>query len=55
MFQHVLDRLLARPALGVQAGVDHQPHRAEHLGLQAAEVVERRVLEAQLPRELLGV
>ena len=31
------DRLFRRPALAVQAGVDHQPHRTEQLRAQAAD------------------
>ena len=34
----ILDRLLAGPALVVEAGVDHQPDRAVELQLQTAEV-----------------
>ena len=33
----VVDRLLARPALGVHARVHHQPHGAPHLRRQRAE------------------
>src|SRR5690606_13073322 len=35
----VVDRLLPRPALRMQAGVDHQARRAPHFHGQAAEVL----------------
>ncbi len=44
----ILDRLLARPALGVHAGVDHQPRRAQHLVVQVAEIIFRLVEQAHL-------
>ena len=42
--EHVSDGLFARPALRMNAGIDHQPHRAEKLVLQTAEIAERIVL-----------
>ena len=52
---HVGYGLFAAPALGVHAGIHNQPHSAEHLGLQSAEIVQRLALETRLPGELLGV
>ena len=37
--EHVLDRLVAGPTLGMDAGVDDQPHRAQHLVVQIAEAL----------------
>ena len=51
-----LHALLARPALGVDAGVDDQPAGAEGDRLQVAEPPDRIVLvRAELVGELLGV
>ena len=50
-----LHDLLARPVLGVQAGVDDQADRAQHLVLQVAVVVVRILVEADLLAEPLGV
>ena len=53
---HVVDCLLARPTLGVQAGVDDQPRSSEQLGLEAPEIAEWIVLvHADLRGELLGI
>ena len=38
---HVGDRLIARPMLGVNSGIDDQTHRAEKFVPQTAEVAER--------------
>ena len=43
--EHVLDRFVAAPALGVHAGVDHQPHRAQHLVVERAEALVGIVIE----------
>ena len=50
-----VDRLLARPALRVKAGVDDEPARAPHLVGQAAEVAVRVGVEAHLQAEVLRV
>ena len=55
LFHHIGGRLLAAPALGVNAGVDHQPRRAEEEGLEIARAVERRRIAAQLIRQLFGI
>ena len=55
MVDHVRDRLLAGPVLGVEARVDHEAAGTEHLVAEAAEVVERVLLEARLPSEPLGI
>src|SRR5436190_1861924 len=52
----VVDRLLARPVLGVEAGVDHQAAGAEELGVELAKVtLHITVVPPELGRELLGV
>src|SRR3546814_4563173 len=38
VFLEIVDRLLAAPALGVEAGVDHQPHRPPELRGEHAEL-----------------
>src|SRR5262245_38003537 len=52
---HVLDRLLASPALGVQAGVDHQAHRAQLLVVETTEPLVRIGEQTELAAEVLGV
>ena len=39
IFEHVLDRLVAGPTFGMDAGVDHEAHRAKHLVVQIAEAL----------------
>ena len=51
----VLHDLLARPLLRVQPGVDDEADGAQHLVLQAAVVVPRILIEADLLAEALGV
>ena len=53
--EHVLDRLLAGPALGVQAGVHHETHRAQLLVVQAAEPLVGIGEHPELLAERLGV
>src|SRR5262245_43315883 len=52
---HVFDRLLAGPALGVQAGIHHQPHRAQLLVVETAEPLVRIGEHAELATEELRV
>ena len=55
-FDHVADRLLAAPALVVEAGVDDAAGGAEHEALQIAELAERVVLvDAHLVGQRLGI
>src|SRR3546814_16848787 len=50
------DRLLAAPAIMVEAGVDDQARGAEHIGLQIAELAPRVVcVDAHLVGELFGI
>src|SRR4051812_4450712 len=51
----IVGRLLAAPLLRVEAGVDHQPRRPEQEGLEVTRPLERRLVGAELVRELLGV
>jgi hypothetical protein len=52
----VVDRLLAGPALGVQAGVDHQAPRAEQFRAERAEQARNvAFIPALLHRQALGV
>ena len=46
--EDVLDRLVAGPTLGVDAGVDHQADRAEQLRIEVAEILVRVGVDAQL-------
>ena len=39
---HIVGRLLAAPPLGVDAGIDHQPRRAEQEGLEVTGALKRR-------------
>jgi len=50
-----LDRLLARPALVVQAGVDDEPHGAPHLVGELAELVVGILVEPHFLAEALAV
>ena len=53
---HVIGRLLAAPALGVDAGVDHEPRSAEQEGLEEAGAAEWIVgVDTELVGELLGI
>src|SRR4051812_26937962 len=53
---HVADRLLAAPALGVEPAVDDQPDRSEQIGLEEADPAERIALvAAELVAEMLGI
>ena len=51
----VVEHLLARPALGVQARVHHQADRAEQLALEAAEILVRVGIHSEVRPERLGV
>ena len=51
----VVEHLLARPALRVQARVHHQADRAEQLALEAAEVLVGVLVHAERLAERLGV
>ena len=52
---HVVDDLIARPALGVDAGVDDEADGAEEFGVEAAVVANGVLVEAHLFAELFGV
>ena len=52
---HIVGRLFAAPALGVDAGVDHQPRRAEQERLEVAGALQRRRIGAELLGELFGI
>ena len=47
--EHVVDGLLARPAFGVYAGIDHQTHRAEDFCLKSAQIIQRIFFIARFP------
>src|SRR3569623_2582985 len=51
----VIDRLLSRPAVAVDAGVDHQPRRAPHLVAQLPELLVWRPVDAELVAEPFAV
>jgi hypothetical protein len=51
----VVDHLLARPVLGVDAGIDDEANGAEIVGFKAAEVGVRILIEADVFAEALGV
>ncbi len=53
--QHVVDGLLPGPAQVVQAGVDHQPRRAQHLPLQVAEAAGGVLVQAHGKAQGLGI
>ena len=53
--QHVVDRPLAAPALGVEPGVDHQPHRPQHLVVERAPVLHRIGVEPHVVAQRLGI
>ena len=53
--EHVADRLLAGPTLGVDAAVDDEAHRAQHLVVEAAEALIGVGLHAELVPERLGI
>ena len=53
--EHVADRLLAGPTLGVDAGIDDQAHRPQHLVVEAAEALIGIGLHAELVPQGLGV
>ena len=55
MVTEVLHDLVAGPAFRVQAGVDDEADRAEHLVVQAAVVAVGIVVETDLLAEALGV
>ena len=50
--QHVVDRLFAGPAFGMNSRIDDKAHRTEQFSLQSTEIVVRIVLEAHFPRQL---
>ncbi len=53
---HVLDGLFTRPLFVVDAGIDHQPHSTEQLGVEIAQFAVGIILvHANLTRQLLGV
>ena len=53
---HIFDRLLAAPAERMHAGIDHQPHRAQHFAaLERLEPFDRVVIEAELVTEAFGI
>ena len=52
---HVVDDLIAGPALRVDAGVDDEADGAEELGVEAAVVADGVLIEADFFAELLGV
>jgi hypothetical protein len=54
LFHHVGGRLLAAPAIVVNAGVDHQAHRAEQERLEIAGALDP-VIAAQFIAQLLGI
>ena len=51
----VVDRLAPRPAHRVDAGIDHQARRAQHLFVELAEARERIAEEAELRPQSLGI
>ena len=53
--RQVVDGLLPRPALRMDAGIDDQPAGAPHLVGKTAEVIVRRIVHAHLDAELFGV
>ena len=56
MINERLDRLLARPALRMHAGVDHKPRSAEALALQIAQAAKGiAIVVAKLVDQLFGV
>jgi hypothetical protein len=54
-FAEEVDHLLAAPALGVDARIDDQAHRAKALALESAPIRDRILVEANLFAELLGI
>src|SRR3546814_16975871 len=55
VFLEIVDRLLAAPALGVEAGVDHPPHRPQELRGEHAELRHGIAVEAHLLADPLGI
>ena len=55
VLQHVIDRLAAAPAEGVQAGVYDEPAGPHGIGREHAHPVEWGGVQAHLGRESLGV
>ena len=53
--EHIFDRLIAGPTLGVDAGIDDEAHRAQHLVVEAAEALIGVGLHAELVPERLGI
>ena len=51
----VFHRLCAAPALGMDAGIDHQPARAPHFVTQPTKVFIRAAVYAHLDTEFLGI
>src|SRR6185503_17620373 len=51
---HIVNRLLSAPALGIEAGVDHQAARPEQVGLEVTGALDVLV-GAKLVGQLLGV
>src|SRR5581483_8080509 len=55
VLMEVVDHLLPRPMLVVDAGIDHEPDRAPHLVLESAIVAVWVLIEPYLFAESLGV
>src|SRR6476659_8451660 len=53
--EHVLNRLIAGPVLGMDAAVDDEAHRAKHLVIEAAEALIGVGLHAELVPQSLGI
>ena len=53
--RHELERLLAAPAFGVDAGIDHQPGRPPHLVGQATKIGIRIGIKTHLDAEVFAV
>ena len=53
--REIIDRLLAGPAVAVQAGVDHEARRAPHFVALLAEPLVGRAIDAHLDPEPFGV
>ena len=51
----VVDHLLARPVLRMDAGIDHQAHRAPDIAFQPAIIAVGILVEPNILAQLLGV
>ena len=52
---HIIDRFLPAPPFRVNASIDHQPDRAEHLVIQRAVMRNRVFVETHLIAKRLGI